>query len=247
MRRLIREPCPAQLGVVLSRRQAKVDGGSPVSVEWKSFSRLKAYRDLRSSLEAALGWRRRCAYCSDSYGADVEHFWPKERYPERAFAYENLCLICAPCNRRKHARFPLGPSGAPLLLDPFFDDPWDSLFFIPATGWVSPRILALDPAGAPVYMERGKVTLEILGDTINAEQVREGRRRAWLSIVARFQELITGARTADSLLSAFGDIDDYGLAEWLLNREGKETPEVIDLRTSHPDQWLSLRELPRTA
>lgn len=245
MRRLVRVDCPDSVQAVLTRRQKNVDAGSPVKDEWNSFRQLKAYRDLRKVLEEALGWRLRCAYCSDSYAADVEHFWPKEKFPGRAFKFENLCLICTPCNRKKLARFPRTPSGDPLLIDPFFDDPWDSVFFSQTTGWISARVVGVGPDG-PQYSPKGVATLDVLGDLINAEPVTSARRRSWLDLLKRFNELVTGGRAASSLEEAFGDIDDYGLAEWLLYREGKETPEVAALRAANPTKWRKLRELPRT-
>ncbi|MGK2876712.1 MAG: HNH endonuclease [Nocardioides sp.] len=192
MRRLVRVECPDSVARALDGRQAKVDSGSPVKKEWESFRHLKAYRELRKVLEEALGWRLRCSYCSDSYAADVEHFWPKENFPSRAFQFENLCLICAPCNRKKDARFPLTPDGHPLLIDPLFDDPWDSLFFTHQTGWISARMLSVVD-GQPQYAEKGSVTLELLGDLINAQPVTSARARAWEQVVDRFAELVTGA------------------------------------------------------
>lgn len=244
MRRLVRLPCPASVQAVLDRRQSKVDAGSPVKAEWNSFRGLKAYKELRSTLEEALGWRRRCAYCSDSLGADVEHFWPKEKYPGRAFRYENLWLICTPCNRKKLDRFPL-LGGVPQLIDPFFDDPWDSLYFAAATGWIAARVTTVTSDGTPMHAPKGQTTLEVLGDLINAEPVRSARLRSWASILSRFEELLTGARSASTLAEAFGDIDDYGLAEWLLFREGKEVGAVVELRNANPEGWVALRELPR--
>lgn len=244
MRRLVRVDCPPAVQDVLDRRQVRVDGGKPVKDEWNSFRRLKAYRDLRIVLEEALGWRRRCAYCSDSLGADVEHFWPKENFPSRAFRFDNLCLICTPCNRKKLDRFPLTPDGDPLLIDPFVDDPWDSVFFSQTTGWISPRVIAIGEGG-PQYAPKGIATLDVLGDQINAEPLASGRRRSWIDLLARFEDLLTGARTATTMHDAFGDIDDHGLAEWLIFREGKEVPEVRALRTAHAHEWLKLRELPR--
>ncbi|WP_300681967.1 HNH endonuclease [Nocardioides sp.] len=246
MRRLIRIDCPPTLNVILQRRQTKVDSGSAIKGEWNSFRKLQAYRDLRAVLEEALGWRRRCAYCSDSLGADVEHFWPKEKFPGRAFKFENLCLICTPCNRKKTDRFPVDAEGQPALIDPFFDDPWDSVFFSHTTGWISARVTGIDPNGNPIHAQKGVATLDVLGDLINAQPVASSRRRSWGALVERFHELVTGSRQATSLQEAFGDIDDYGLAEWLIYREGKEAPEVSALRSSYPANWLAIRELPRT-
>lgn len=244
MRRLIRCECPKSVQSALDSRQEKIDRGAPVRVEWDSFRGLKSYRTLRLTLGRSLGNRQRCAYCSDSLGADVEHFWPKEQYPGRAFVYHNLSLICAPCNRKKSSTFPVDTAGTPLLIDPAADDPWDALFFVENTGWIDARIKSLE-SGHPIYSEKGVTTLAILGDQINSEPVAMARLRSWKQIVARFRDLVSDSELPESLEGAFGDIDDYGLAEWLFNREGKEVQEIRDLRFAHPEGWRKLRELPR--
>lgn len=176
MRRLVRAACPPSVLTVLAARQAKVDGGASVAEEWKSFSKLVAYRDLRNALQAPLGARRRCCYCSDSLGADVEHFWPKDEYVGKAFDFDNFLIACPACNRKKLARFPLDAAGLPLLVNPVFDDPWDSLYFVPTTGLIDARIVAAD--GAQVTRSpKGIATLEVLGDQINGDPARIARQR----------------------------------------------------------------------
>ena len=48
---------------------------------------------------------RRCGYCEDSDGDEIEHIKPRDLYPEKTFAWENYLLACGQCNRSKSSRF----------------------------------------------------------------------------------------------------------------------------------------------
>lgn len=244
MRRLVRAACPSRVQKTLDARQKKVDEGSKVASEWNSFRRLVAYRELKRCLAEGVGWRERCAYCSDSLAADVEHFWPKEKYPERSFRYENMFIVCATCNRKKSTLFPFSTDSLPLLINPFTDDPWDSLFFVPTSGILAARIVGVE-SSQPIYSAKGSATMKVLGEILNAEPVRKARQRSWKQLVDRLAELMGHRREASSLDEAFGDIDDFGLAEWLFYREGKEENVISAMRNGHPLRWEELRELPR--
>lgn len=245
MRRLIRGDCPPSVDRVLQVRQRKVDSGEPVKVQWKSFSRLVAYRDLRTVLEAACGDRRRCAFCSDSMGADVEHFWPKEEFPGRCFLFENYLLACAVCNRKKGSKFPRDAIGQPLLVNPVYDDPWDSLFFDSLTGMLSPRVVAVSN-GSVQLSRKGSATIDVLGDVLNSEPVRIGRSANWARVIERFSEYMDGFYDfAVTRTEVFKGVDDYGLAEWLVAREGKEETPIVEIRNGCLDRWVRLRDMPR--
>ena len=248
MRRLIAAACPPGIAVVLDRRQAALDADpSRVQTSWKSFTRLKTYQELKTTLSEPLGARRRCAFCSDSRAADIEHFWPKSLYPGRAFRYENLLLVCPECNRAKLHHFPIDDEGLPELVNPAADDPWDVLFFVPTTGLIDARIIEISDSGEPVRDARGLATLKFLGGILNSTPVLEGRKSSWEVLVARLAALLQGTMALPSSQSEiFGPDDSFGLGEFLLNREGKEHPDVRPLRESAPQRWKALRDLPRS-
>lgn len=243
MRRLIQQEPSMRLQRVLRMRQEKVDGGQePVKKLWKSFSRLKVFEELRESLGAPLGVRRRCAYCSDSNAADVEHFRPKEDFPENAFSFDNFLLVCPECNRKKNAQFPVDHDNRPLMINPLFDDPWDSLFFVPTTGMLDSRIISAQGTRSP----KGAATLDVLAGIINSDSRLIGRARSWGELVQKLQDVLSSnLQLPPTQQAIFKDIDDYGLAEWLLNREGKEVGQVADLRLRYRDRWKMIRDLPR--
>lgn len=72
----------------------------------------------------------RCAYCDDldAYGGGyhayhVEHFAPKERFPELEFDYDNLLYSCPWCNRAKWDIWPSDNSKINIVGDEGFVDP----------------------------------------------------------------------------------------------------------------------------
>ena len=62
---------------------------------------------VRVQLVAMSHGARRCAYCEDSVGDEVEHIWPKDFFPERAFVWTNYLYACGGCNGAKLNRWRL--------------------------------------------------------------------------------------------------------------------------------------------
>ncbi len=48
---------------------------------------------------------RRCVYCEDSIGDEVEHIYPKDIYPDKCFSWDNYVYACGPCNGPKNNKF----------------------------------------------------------------------------------------------------------------------------------------------
>lgn len=63
------------------------------------------FKVVRKRLASMCSGARRCGYCEDSVGDEVEHIKPKDLYPEEVFVWENYLLACGPCNGRKNNRF----------------------------------------------------------------------------------------------------------------------------------------------
>lgn len=106
MRRIHRVPLPAGAMAYLDRRRVVTAGAANVEQAWKSARQTKALATVVHTLQSMAGARERCMYCVDSHGSDVEHFWPKAGYPQRAFEWPNLLLCCTECGRLKGDRFP---------------------------------------------------------------------------------------------------------------------------------------------
>ena len=67
---------------------------------------------------------RKCAvehgdalYCEDSVADEVEHFRPKDLYPDVVFAWRNYLYACGQCNGGKNNRFSIVEPGTGALVD----------------------------------------------------------------------------------------------------------------------------------
>ena len=248
MRRISLANCDPGLAVVLLNRQAQADE-RPDDVEdiWRAFSRTAAFETLRQNLRAPLGDRARCSYCSDSRAADVEHYWPKKAYPHRAFDFQNLLLVCPECNRKKSNTFRLDTSGAPLLINPAFDDPWDSFFFAPITGLLDSRIIGVTADGTITRDPRGEETIRVFGTILNSDPLLSGRKAEWTELVHRLEQvLLSDAPLTGSQESLLARADNFGLFDFMVNREGKDHSSVRALRMASQTRWLEVQGLPRS-
>ena len=67
--------------------------------------RNRTFAAVRKELADLCSGTRRCMYCEDSVADEVEHFRPKDLYPEVVFAWMNYLYACGPCNRGKINKF----------------------------------------------------------------------------------------------------------------------------------------------
>jgi uncharacterized protein (TIGR02646 family) len=104
---------------------------------------------LREDMAPGHGY---CMYCEYSHGSTIDHFWPMEKDPTRAFAWDNYLWSCSVCNSVfKGTQFPLDKRGLPLLVNPTRDDPREHLQFTPHDG----KLVGCTP--------KGEKTIQILG------------------------------------------------------------------------------------
>lgn len=237
MRRLFRKELSAATTEYLRRKQAAIDGGSPPRATWESARTTKPMRPVVEALRAMVGKRGRCMYCEDSRGTDIDHFWPLARFKERTFLWENLLWSCADCNRHKLVRFLLDAQGAPLLIDPTADDPWDFLFYDTATGNITARydlrVDGVDP--------RGKETMDAI-PALGNEAVVDGRLRTVRNLKKAVRAFLRHgeedvARARLDLLESIQDNDAYGLVGWYFRRDGQDESPFTELRSLHPEVW----------
>ena len=242
MRRIVRAALPTPVLRYLREKQREVDSGEPASKVWEWARQTKSMRSVYEHLLSMAGKRERCMYCQDSRGVDIDHLWPKARYPERTFLWENLILLCSGCNRKKGALFELDTRGSALLIDPTQEDPWDHLFYDSRTGIVTARFL---PTGQPD--PRGDYTAERSKLPLNIQAVTEGRSKIQRNLercVKRFFESV-GA-TVDQgalereLLSCVEDNDEFGLGAWFVLRDGRDEPQFVKIRELFPNTWATL-------
>ena len=159
------------------------------------------FRVVRERLGLMCSGARRCGYCEDSVGDEVEHIKPKDLYPEAVFVWENYLLACGHCNRGKNNNFSVirdgrlievtrgrndpvrqPRCGAPGPINPRDEDPLaffdleivDSFLFLPRDGL------------SEVDEMRAEYTIDVL--KLNREVLRAARRHAYGSFRARLRE-----------------------------------------------------------
>jgi len=156
----------------------------------------KWFKDVIDALRNLAGSGECCMYCSRNESSQVEHFYPKGIYPERAMTWENFLWACGICNHQKGEQFPLDY----LLINPLDENVW-MFFFIDEYGNLTPRWRTdLDD-----FDPRAAKTREVLG--LDGQILQESRQ-------ARLLDL--RKRVADSLrLFRLGDLDQEALRERL--------------------------------
>ena len=182
MRRLIRPTLTTKtvkaLGRVTNRVVAAQNPKDQAEKSWDNKPNV-AFSEVRMELENMASGRSRCMYCEDSFGTDIDHFWPKADYPERAFLWENYLLACSYCNSNlKRKLFPVDAAGSPLLINPTEDDPELFLRLLPSTG----EYISLGAKGDESIKMFG------LNDTASARNLPDGRKHALICLLALLKD-----------------------------------------------------------
>ena len=105
----------------LTKLQQAMANPQSTKAEIKNCQNKYQHKEIKAALETM--FRGKCCYCESkvtpvAYG-DIEHFYPKSRYPDKTFLWENLLFSCQICNEGcKGDKFPLDADGNPLLIDP---------------------------------------------------------------------------------------------------------------------------------
>ena len=123
----------------LKQRTARAKSLDPKKIDanWKSFRKTKAGREVIEVLRRT--FHDKCAYCEQVAAKDIEHFYPKSRFPTKAYTYANFLWACKNCNTEKMAVFPLDPAGKAILLNPTIDEPLDYIRWDELSGKIIPH------------------------------------------------------------------------------------------------------------
>ena len=152
-------------------------GDKQIQKGWKNYLRSRPHDDVRDKLRRI--FRRKCAYCEAVVRTiDIDHFYPKSRFPKRMFRWDNFLLTCKYCNQFKHDHFPL-ESGRPVFINPCDEEPLDFLWWDYLTGAVVPQ-----PNSA--HSNRGRETcrqFQLDSEPLRAERLKKLKRV--LNVLAR--------------------------------------------------------------
>jgi len=234
MRRVERIALPDEAVQGLEGYQAEVDGTPQEELSVDSFWRNRrgsaTVRGALAALKEMAGPRERCMYCVDSEGNDIEHFWPKSRYRDRMFLWENLLLCCTHCGRLKLDKFPL-MNGEPLLIDPTNEEPWQYLDFDPMTG----NIVARFNPGSGGEFPKGRETVRVL-HLDRREGVANGYKKTFRRLKGFVEELLQREFSNDDV-ERLREADDHGLLGWCFGEIGQKVQPFSRFRTTRPREW----------
>lgn len=73
--------------------------------DWDSRTNNAAFGEIKKVLELMCSGAKRCCYCEDSVGDEIEHIRPKSLYPDFCFVWDNYIYACGSCNTSKNNRF----------------------------------------------------------------------------------------------------------------------------------------------
>ena len=237
MRRLTRPPLPARTSAFLARCQSRADtlqeqGTLDIEREWRNARQRKALTGVLDALRNMSGPHWRCMYCTDSHGCDIEHFRPKKPYPTHAFHWLNLLLCCTTCNRKKGDQFPT-LNGAPLLIDPTVDDPWEHLDFEPESGLIKARY----DARTDQRSQRGLETVRLLA--LDRREVTVGHSKTFRRLKKTIERALDADMPAPALIEELREEDDHGLLPWCFGDIGRTVEPFSDLFTRQPATWIA--------
>ena len=205
---------PDHAQALLEKYQQEIDGlpdyRSRVSAAKVNFSRhntarREPFKTVRATLTSLCCGAQRCMYCEDSCADEVEHFKPKDLYPEVCFVWENYLYSCGRCNGPKNNKFAVFASGNPLpievargrnapivppfpgntvLINPRVENPLDFLEIDLATGVISAR-----GRKNSRNFRRAEYTIHLLRLNDRPELL-QARQSAYRSYLARLEQYV---------------------------------------------------------
>lgn len=187
---IVRSALDDQLSELLDDRTARLKArnadGPDARQMWKSAN--KERRGVREQLATMAPGIRRCMYCGDNLGTDIDHFVPITLAPIRTFDWLNHLLACSFCNsNQKRDAYPVDANGESLLIDPTYEDPSRHLMLILRTG----EYRHITP--------KGLATIETFG--LNRADLVRGRAVAFHTrgaVLCRAQSLVAQKREEEA-------------------------------------------------
>jgi uncharacterized protein (TIGR02646 family) len=173
----------------------------------------KTFKAIKKALDRMCSGARRCHYCEDSAADEVEHFYPKDLYPEYCFSWGNYLYSCGRCNGtyksnkfkifientrdviditppRKNRQYVRPPSGDPLLINPRNDNPLDYI----KLNLKTLKYEEIVDNGTEAFSQ-GEWTIECLG--LNKREVLvKSRNEAFDNYIARLETYRAKRNTA---------------------------------------------------
>lgn len=164
----------------------------------------------------------RCPFCGINESSTLDHYLPKEQYPEFAVFPKNLIPSCAVCNTRKRDRILDEGTNVRMFLHPYYDVIPDTAFLVVRTRIEADALILsyrlIRPAGMALR------TFQHLRSHFNKLDLADRYRRMGLehlgalypSLRRAYGQGEDAARVAEKLTEGAGDFEEVsGLNYWL--------------------------------
>lgn len=165
----------------------------------------------------------RCPFCGISESSTLDHYLPKEQYPEFSIFPKNLVPSCAICNTRKRDRILDEGTNVRMFLHPYYDEIPDLTFLAVRARMVTDALILSYRLIRPAGMARR--TFHHLRSHFNELDLADRYRRMSL-------EHLGGQYP--SLRRAYGAAEDAERVAEKLNEGAEDFEEV-----SGPNYWLA--------
>jgi len=255
---------PSHALTLLQKYQRKIDalpdypsrvGAAKSHFKQYNKSSNKTFRAVRETLETLCCGAVRCMYCEDSCADEVEHFKPKDLYPEACFVWENYLYACGPCNGPKNNKFavfvpgqarpmevarakgvPIVPpqAGDPALIDPRTEDPLDFIHLDLETGFISP---AGRKNSRPFHRAEYTIRVLRLNDRPELLQARKGAYHSYLARLEQYahrKSAGAASKELDRLVAALQRMEHRSVWKEML-RQAPRIPELRQAFESAPE------------
>ncbi len=215
------------------------------------------FKAVRQALHEMCYGSRRCMYCEDAPADEVEHFRPKDLYPELAFAWDNYLYACGPCNGPKNNQFsvisrgrivdvtrrkddPVVPprKGRSALINPREENPFDFLMLDIINTF---EFVIVPPKGTLEY-DRAEYTRRVL--RLNDREILKTARRtafgAYRSLIKDYgNELAAGNAAAANRIKGYICESNHATVWAEMKRQRKSIGELKALfdRASDALDW----------
>lgn len=164
-----------------------------------------AFDAVKEGLTKMCSGARRCVYCEDSIGDEVEHIRPKDFFPENCFVWENYVYACGNCNAPKNNKFALfrddngdfyevnlfsgnePPKGKDAMINPRNENPLEYFILNLRNEIPHERCrFVIIPTLSQTDKKKAEFTLELL-NLNSREFLRQGREEAYEDYKARLE------------------------------------------------------------
>jgi hypothetical protein len=171
----------------------------------------KIFDAVKESLIKMCSGARRCVYCEDSIGDEIEHIYPKSLYPGRVFDWTNYVYACGNCNGPKNDKFAIfrhdtgayhevnplprkpaiePPPGDAVMINPRIENPLDyCMLDLGPTPKSTFKFVILKPENSDDY-RRATYTFNDVLRLDERNFLRDARREAYGDYKARLLEYV---------------------------------------------------------